>query len=244
MAPCCSYPHGQMSMIALVLSIVTWVLGINATWGCRYIQVDGYIVPPAFFNNPEVFGRRGVGLLSYEALNSNGDWYCFAYTEDQISETSWLDSSFKAARAMGIIANIALGVPMVLLLAIGCVRFNLLAIKGMGWLELLGSVTMMLTLVMLSSDLTKDPFNGTFYVGPGLAIASSIIGFLTALCILKIPKAEDPLENQPPAQAFQPGTETTTETVMPDGSKKVVKTLVNPDGSQTVTETVIPAGAS
>ena len=40
-------------------------------------------------------------------------------------------------------------------------------------------------------------------------------------------------------EAFQPGTETITETILADGSRKIVKTTVNVDGSKTVTETIV-----
>lgn len=39
--------------------------------------------------------------------------------------------------------------------------------------------------------------------------------------------------------AFEPGTETVTETVMPDGSRKIIKTTVDMDGSKSVTETIV-----
>lgn len=233
-----------MSMVALALTIVAWVLGINATWGCRYLKIDGYIDPPEHFSDTAEFGRRGVGLFSYESLGTDGNWYCFAFTEDNIEDTPFLDPSFKAAMAMGVITNICFGVPMLMMLIIGCVRFNLLVIKSLGWLELLGSLCAMLTLVMFNSNLTKPPFNGTFYIAPGLAIAASVIGFVTGLVILRIPKAKDELADQPVPQAFAPGTVTTTETDMPDGTKKITKTVVNPDGSQTVTETIMPPGAA
>jgi hypothetical protein len=207
------------------------------------LKINGYIEPPVHFGNTTLFGRQGVGLFSYEAPGSDGGWYCFAYTEDEIEETPWLDASFVAARVMGTIANVCVGVPMLMMLVIGCVRFNLIVIKSLGALELLGSVCMMLTLVIFSSALAKAPFYGDFYQGPALAITSSIVGFVAGLVILKIPEAVDELANQPPPQAFQPGTVTTTETDMPDGTKKIIKTIVNPDGSQTVTETVVPAGA-
>ena len=42
-----------------------------------------------------------------------------------------------------------------------------------------------------------------------------------------------------PTQAFAPGTETTTETILPDGSKKTTTTVVGLDGSRTVTETIV-----
>jgi hypothetical protein len=232
-----------MSMVALVLTIVAWVLGINATWGCRFLRIDGYIDPPDYNPDMAANGRRGVGLFSYEAKGSDGNWYCFAFAEDDIQNTSYLDSSFKAAMAMGVLTNISFGIPMLMMLIIGCVRFNLLVIKSLGWLELFGSLCAMLTLVMFNSDLTKPPFNGTFYIAPGLAIAASVIGFFTGLVILRIPEARDELADQPLPQAFAPGTVTTSETDMPDGTKKITKTVVNPDGSQTVTETIVPPDA-
>jgi hypothetical protein len=39
-------------------------------------------------------------------------------------------------------------------------------------------------------------------------------------------------------EAFQPGTETITETILPDGTRKVVTTVIGTDGSTTVTETI------
>lgn len=77
---------------------------------------------------------------------------------------------------------------------------NLSVIKAAGFVELLGGVFIMLTLVAFNSGLTEPPFNGTFYIGPGLAIASSVIGLVTGMLILTIPK-----ENVPPAdRSFQP----------------------------------------
>jgi hypothetical protein len=53
-------------------------------------------------------------------------------------------------------------------------------------------------------------------------------------------RAEEKPEAAPEeAEAFQPGTETLTETNMPDGSRKIIKTTVEPDGSKTITETIV-----
>jgi hypothetical protein len=40
-------------------------------------------------------------------------------------------------------------------------------------------------------------------------------------------------------EAFAPGTETVTESILPDGSKKVATTRVDYDGSKTITETIV-----
>ena len=93
------------------------------------------------------------------------------------------------------------------------------------------------TFVAFASKFTSSPYNGRFYVGPGLAIAAACFSLVTGLLCCKLPVAKR-AETAPPAQAYQPGTVTVTETMMPDGTKKIVKTTVNPDGSQTVEETI------
>ena len=40
-------------------------------------------------------------------------------------------------------------------------------------------------------------------------------------------------------EAYQPGTETITETILPDGSHKVVTTTIDLDGTKTVTEKIV-----
>jgi hypothetical protein len=46
-------------------------------------------------------------------------------------------------------------------------------------------------------------------------------------------------ETAPGEGAFQPGTETTTEAILPDGSKKIIKTTIGLDGSKTISETIV-----
>lgn len=53
------------------------------------------------------------------------------------------------------------------------------------------------------------------------------------------PERQQASYQEPGEQAFQPGTETVTETMLPDGSKKVVTTTVNLDGSKSVSESVV-----
>lgn len=54
-----------------------------------------------------------------------------------------------------------------------------------------------------------------------------------------IPRNNNNNANPNDIEAFQPGTETITETLLPDGTKKVVTTVVDIDGSTTVTETIV-----
>jgi hypothetical protein len=56
--------------------------------------------------------------------------------------------------------------------------------------------------------------------------------------------AADPAGISPgeqPLAPFRPGTETVTETIMLDGSRKTTKTTVNLDGSKTIEETIVKA---
>jgi hypothetical protein len=54
------------------------------------------------------------------------------------------------------------------------------------------------------------------------------------------PETAPDIEAKPSGkEAFAPGTETVTETLLPDGSKKVTTTKVGLDGSKSVTETVV-----
>ena len=232
-------------MVATVLAIVGYVLMINATWTCNYFLTDGYVT----YNSSEYFvvdtdgtQRGGVGLFSFQGVDDTGQyWYCYRYNEDQVQNSGFLDGPFKAASALGIISNICLGITMVLMIAIGCIALSPTAITFVGCLCLFGSLCSVLTFVAFASDLTKPPYNGTFFIGPGVAIAAALVSLATGVVVLKIPPASDadPFMGEPEPQPFQPGTVTVSETTMPDGTKKVTKTTVNPDGSQTVEETVI-----
>lgn len=56
----------------------------------------------------------------------------------------------------------------------------------------------------------------------------------------RIPKSNIvPKESARDIEAFAPGTETVTETILPDGTKKVVTTTIGMDGSTTITETIV-----
>jgi hypothetical protein len=97
---------------------------------------------------------------------------------------------------------------------------------------------MTLTFIGYASFITRAPFNGTFSVASGLAIGTILAAFITGTLIRLAPSAEEALSVQTGVPAFAPGTETVTETTMVDGTRKTVKTRVNPDGSKTITETV------
>lgn len=230
-------------MIAMALSIIGYVLMINATWTCNYFLIDGYLTYNGTYFVSDPSQQKGVGLFSFQGLDPeyNQYWYCYQYSQSQLQNSGFLDGPFKAGLAMGILANICLGITMVAMLAIGCVSFAMSAIKVIGILCMFGSLFAILTFVTFGSALRDSPYNATFFIAPGVAIAASVVAFITGVIVLMLPPAKpaDPYESEPTPQPYEPGTETVTETTMPDGTKKITKTKVNPDGSQTVEETVI-----
>jgi hypothetical protein len=212
----------------MLFAIVAYILATNATNRCKYWISDTDITQT-------INGQAGIGLFSYEGLGSDGQSYCFAYTQQQMQ--SFWDGPFITGYAFAILANMCLGIALLLLFFVCCFDFGRCMISSIGCLSLFGGLFMALTFVSYASFITKPPFNATFSTASGLAIGTVFAAFITSLLIGSAPPAEPPLE-QTGVPAFAPGTVTTTETILPNGSKKIVKTTVNPDGSQTVTETV------
>jgi hypothetical protein len=127
-----------------------------------------------------------------------------------------------------------------------------------------GSVCEILTLVVFASDaVSNDPLNGTFWWGAALAIAASIVALLAGLLTINLPASEHEPDELAPARPtltgeappsigrkdespdeleqarpMRPGTETTEETILPDGRRKYTTTKWNKDGSKTVSEVI------
>ena len=212
----------------MIFGIMACVLAVNSTYLCKYWTVS---TDPT----QTLTGDLGIGLFSYEGRGSDGQRYCYTYSEDFLR--SFWDGPFLAAYAMAILANVCIGITMLLLFILGCVDFDKAVLKGVGAASMCGGLFMALTFVSYLSFITEPPFNAAFSIASGTAIATSVVAFITGILICFAPPAQPPLE-QAGVPAYAPGTVTTTETIMPDGNKKIVKTTVNPDGSQTVTETI------
>jgi hypothetical protein len=236
-----SWPHGRTSVIAMLLSILSYAFTTLASNGCFYVQIDGALFdfPPYGIRGSSL--KYGVGLYSYEDRFED-DWSCSYYTNNMIDDAIYFDSAFRTARAFAVMANAFTGIAMICLMVSACVGFAPAAMKGVGAFLIFGSLCELLTFVFFASKVC-DTFTCDFYAGAGFAVMSFTFSFLTGLLTLKIPPAKEEFEGEsmPPAPTEAvpvPGTETVTETTMPDGTIKTTKTTVNPDGSQTVEETV------
>jgi hypothetical protein len=235
-----SWPHGKISIIAMILSIISYIFTISASNLCFFVQIEGVLFDfPPYGLRSASGGSYGVGLFSYEDRLAS-EWTCSAYSNNMIDNASYFDSAFKTARAFAVMSNVCIGIGMICLIISSCVEFTPNAMKFLGFLLGAGSLFELLTFSFFASSVCDEFQSCSFYVGAGFAIVSMTLSFITALLTCIIPPANDTLEGLPPIVAVsEPGTKTVMEVVMPDGTKNITETTVNADGSQTVTKTVV-----
>mmetsp|Transcript_14179 Transcript_14179/g.39242 ORF Transcript_14179/g.39242 Transcript_14179/m.39242 type:complete len:263 (+) Transcript_14179:108-896(+) len=246
---CCTFPHGQRSIFLFISSISAYLFAISASWGCYFIDVN------ATLSSREGSGGRlyddfgaGFGLFSYEDgfdnKENNFNWICYAYSDEQLEN---LDSSFKTARGIAVVANAMIGVAMIFFLCTCCVQFSPVALKLIGALMVSGGIAQFMTFIVFSSDLCSDPYECKFYLGAFICIAAAVTAIVTGIFANCLPASVEPFTSDTGGKArepFEPGTVTETETIMPDGTTKITRTTVNQDGSKTIEETVYdPPGA-
>jgi hypothetical protein len=218
-------------------------------------------------NNPTKLHTSQVGLFSYQEFaeygsgGTTGNFACVSYSSSQ--KKDFFDGPIKASRAFALLANICIGAGVLALLIASCAYFEIVLLRGCGWLFISGSIFAMLTLIFLASPaLGDDPTNSSMWWGGGLAIGASLTALIAGLLTIKLPESEyEPDDNAPSRPALQgdikvspndvdepeeveqarpmrPGTETTTETILPDGRRKYTTTKWNKNGTKSVTETI------
>jgi hypothetical protein len=234
---CCAYPHGRLSIWSMILAICTYIVTSLSFFGCFYVEVDGAFDLDLGISSGQFDSSRGVGLFSYEDPFRD-DYTCVSYSQNQIER---MDGAFRTARVFGYIANIFIGIAALMLILMGCLRFNNAAIKGIGSMLLAGAIFSLLTFTFFASDTCSNDCD--FFAGAGLAVVGTFSAFATALLVFKIPSTSQSNSLSEPQSGhqhapFAPGTQTVTETTLLDGTKKVVRTTVNADGSRTIEETV------
>jgi hypothetical protein len=142
------------------------------------------------------------------------------------------------------------GIVMFLLLLTSCLEFSGQVFKPMGASMFFASLCVCFTFLFYGSKFC-DTFSCDFIAGSYTAVVAIIACLITGCLVSQVGPARVNLSDPnvvggmanpigaPQAVASAPGTTTTTETVMPDGTKKITKTTVNADGSQQVEETVV-----
>jgi hypothetical protein len=230
-----------MSIIAMTLSIISYICTIIASQLCFFVQIEGVLFDfPPYGLRSSSGGKYGVGIFSYEDRLTS-EWTCSSYSSDMIDNASYFDGAFKTARVFAVMSNVCIGIGMICLIASACVEFTPKAMTFLGFLLGAGSIFELLTFSFFASSVCNEFQSCSFSVGSGFAIISMTLSFVTTLVVCTIPPAKDTtFEGAPSIVARpEPGTKTVMETVMPDGTKKITETTVNADGSQTVAETVV-----
>jgi hypothetical protein len=221
----------------MILGISSYLFAISSSWGCYYVEIGASFTQSL----PGVTGnyRSGVGLFSYEDVfdyRHNNGLTCYYYSSEQIDT---FDGAFRTARVFGILANICIGISMLLLIGLSCFEYSQLSLHCIGSLLLVGALFEMLTFILFGSELCA--YGCDFYIGAGLTVACVIVSSIATLIVFHVPPAREREVYASPEQAvvpYAPGTETLTQTIMPDGTKKMTKTTVHGDGSKTVEETI------
>lgn len=212
---------------------------LSSTWGCYYVEMDATF--SRNFPGPIPELKSGVGLFSYEDVldfdNKNSQIACYYYTSSHLDS---MDASFKTARAFGILGNIFAGMGMISLIAISCVDYPTTFLRLIGFFMLCAGICQSLTFLIFNAGICDD-FDCGFFIGAGMAIGGVLVSLVAAGVIAQIPPSSEATlgGNHGQPVAFAPGTKTVTETVLDDGTKKIITTTVHADGSKTIEEEIL-----
>ena len=170
------------SVYALFLGISSAFLALTSSWGCYFVRVDF-----VFLNNrpEEIYDLGGMtmGLLSYEDISSPNNLRCTSYSVEQMEE---FDDFFRAARGCALLANILLGISVLLLICMSCLAVRSSVITLLSGVVLLGGFLQALTLLVFFSSSCKDC---QFSIGAGLGLLGTIATLTNGAVICHIPEA-------------------------------------------------------
>ena len=234
-----SFPHGRVSLWALLFACIAYSLAISASFGCFFVTVQ--IPYDRTFGGTTFEGSMGFGLMTHsrgvEHFYGAANHVCIPWSYN--AANYFFDEAWQTARAFGIIANICTGISMLAAFIMTCMPFSETLIRVFTGLLFFGSLCELLTFVAFASSVCSD-YDCQFGESAGFAIGGSIAAFIAGILFCKIPLAPD--DDFIPAVIMDggeaPGTVMVQETVEPDGTKKIVKITVNADGSKTVEETI------
>lgn len=179
-----------------------------------------------------------IGFGGHEQLPVGTSNYCVTWSSE--ARSLYFDGAWNSGLAFAILATIFSGVPMITSFFFACFSFDTSVLKMCGYMLMFASLCEFLSFIAFAAEFCSG---GTckFSVGAGLAILGGVNAWLTAGIFMKIPPYEAPTGGIPGGD-LAPGTVQVTEQVLPDGTKKTIKTTVQEDGSRTVEETVqVPA---
>lgn len=217
-------------------------MGIFGNNSCYFSIVD---LTEATGSDLEGLENVRFGIWSRQAPPQS-DYYGYCEIYSSYEENFFVDSKWRASRAMAVIANLCGGIAMVIAITLSCTSVAKMWLHIAAFLSFCAGFFQCLVFIYFSSD-ACDRYSCQFSQGAGVAVGAAV-AYLLNMCVwLKIPMYEGNDDDRfTPAAAVPatnaqdppPGSVQVTVTDMPDGTKKTTRTVVNADGSKTVTETI------
>jgi hypothetical protein len=262
------FPHGPMSLYAMILGIGSYLLATSSTFGC-YLATAGFVLideSPRQYVDTDV-DRMAVGLFSFEDRISESQFTCKMYSRSQLAS---FDAALTVAQAFGIMANIMIGSCVLIFLFLSCSSLRRPVLKSVCVLLCLGGIFQALTLLIFASDALCQSCEVFF--GSGIAMLCTVVTFINAIVTYRIPPVDEGTariksgkvaaeifkDEEEDEEQHQTTNQTTalaesspakdfgkvrsqTEPASIHGKRKgrVVKTIVNLDGSHTVEKSVL-----
>lgn len=186
-------------------------MAIPAAFGCSFLKWKD--TATSYFY---------VGLFSYKDQTTG--------TCMKISDTFEYPTSWTAARVMAILAIVGGIVALGFTLSLSCVSMPNIVLKTAAATYLMAGFLTLLTMLIFA-----DCYNCALAPSGILAIIASIFYFITAAIVFNVPKYEN---DDVSAEGIATPQENVTVIVLPDGTKKTVKTILDQDGNKIIEETM------
>ena len=216
----------------------------------NYNTTSNVTTDGAKIDNDGVVSEQNIGFVQlglYSYPDPRGGTVCVAYEEllyrddrEEIDEL-FFHPAILAARGFSLIASSLTGVCFLMLCLMSWINVARAAIKFLAFLCFIGGSMELFTFVVFASALCGE-YRCRFGAGCGMAIATYVLAMINTIIIYKLPRgaaAGDEEQDGVISTLLVPGQTEVTETILPDGSKRIIKITVNHDGSKTVEETTI-----
>lgn len=107
------FPNGSIGVLALILSMIGYFMGVGGNNGCAFgtVVLTGGELDYAS-------GSVGWGIWNRESPE-NQEYVCNTYTSTE--ESLLVDGKWRASRAMAVFANVCGGVCMIICICLSCV---------------------------------------------------------------------------------------------------------------------------
>ena len=181
-------------------------MATSSTFGC-YLAITEFVLfdelPSQQFDT--TVAHVAVGLFSYEDKNYSSQLTCKMYSRSELANS---DSALKLAQAFGVIANITIGVCLILLFFLSCCSVQRSVLKSICVLLCLGGFFNALTLLIFASDVLCESCE--LFFGSGIALLCTLVTFINAMVTYQVPLVEVEEEktvatnrrNVPPSDVF------------------------------------------